>query len=57
MKKVGTDNKAIISELAKLDYKLGVSNPEISFDENGDLEKGQFEIKIIKNGKSELYSQ
>lgn len=55
IKKAGkVDRKAIRDELAKTFYQ-GISSPLIEFDENGDLKSAVFEIKIIKNKKSEKY--
>ena len=55
IEKVGTDQKAIRDELAKLNYAKGVSLSLINFDENRDLKTVQFEVKIIRNGKAEVY--
>jgi branched-chain amino acid transport system substrate-binding protein len=55
MERVGSDQKAIRNELANLTYTKGVSLPLINFDENGDLKAAQFEVKIIKGGKAEIY--
>ncbi len=48
------DRKLIRDELAKTSYK-GIAFPVVEFDEYGDLKEAEFEVKIIKNGKSEVY--
>ncbi|MCB9798698.1 penicillin-binding protein activator [Candidatus Nomurabacteria bacterium] len=47
---VGTDHKAMIEYLKNLEYTDGVSLPEISFDDNGDLENAKFKLQIVKDG-------
>ena len=54
--KAGTDKKAVRDALAKESFK-GVSSPLIEFDENGDLKAVQYDVKTIKNGKSEVVLQ
>ncbi len=49
--KVGTDNKAIQAELAKLSYK-GVSLPLIELGADRELKAADFVIKEIKGGKA-----
>lgn len=53
IKKVGTDPSAIKDELYKIKDYQGV-NGMITIDENGDLERAQYSVKIVKNGKSEV---
>lgn len=53
MKKAGTDSTEIKNELYKVNYKGGVSSPEISFDQNGDLKTANYQVKTVKNGKPE----
>jgi len=54
MKKVGTSGEAIKNELYNVKNYAGVSG-NISFDKNGDLEKSEYEMMIIKDGKSLKY--
>ncbi len=51
--KVGTDSTAIKDELYKTVYTGGISSKEISFDANGDLKNADYNVKVIKNGKTE----
>ena len=44
----GTNAKDIIAGLKALDYKTGVSFPEISYDQNGDLKQASYDVKIVK---------
>lgn len=53
--RVGTDRKAVRDALSQTVYEESVSVPVIEFDENGDLKEGVFEVKIVKNGKPEIY--
>ncbi|MBI4167751.1 MAG: ABC transporter substrate-binding protein, partial [Candidatus Aenigmarchaeota archaeon] len=57
MKKAGTNQEAIKNELAKTSYKRGVSFSTIEFDQDGDLKQAEFEIRIIRSGKSEPYAK
>lgn len=50
MRKAGTD-KAAIKEALKTTSYQGVSSELIEFDENGDLKKVNFEVKVVKNSK------
>ncbi|OGL83342.1 hypothetical protein A3B32_00660 [Candidatus Uhrbacteria bacterium RIFCSPLOWO2_01_FULL_53_9] len=54
MEKSGTDAAAVVKGLNDLTYTEGVSFPEISYDDNGDLEKAAYEVFVYKNGKAEL---
>jgi branched-chain amino acid transport system substrate-binding protein len=57
IKKTGkVDKKAIRDALTQTSYQ-GISNPLIEFDQNGDLKSAQFEVKVIKDEKSEKYQQ
>lgn len=49
-----TDKEKVKLQLQKTKY-AGVSTPLIEFDSQGDLKSGVFEIRIIKNKKSETY--
>jgi len=55
IEKVGTNQKAIRDELAKVSYKDAISQPLIEFDKIGDLKAAEFEVKIIKDGKAVKY--
>jgi len=55
MEKAGADPRAIRDELAQISYKDAISLPVIEFDENGDLKTAEFEVKVVKNGKTEDY--
>lgn len=57
MNKVGTDQKAIRDELAKLSYRDGIASSLIEFDQDGDLKSAEFEVKIIKGGTAVPYSK
>ncbi len=48
----GTDSKDIIAGLKALDYKAGVSFPDISFDSSGDLKVATYDVKIVKNAQA-----
>ena len=50
------NKSSVINALSALSYK-GISSPVIIFDENGDLKNPVFEVKVIKNKKSMLYSE
>ncbi|MDD5193241.1 MAG: ABC transporter substrate-binding protein [Candidatus Nanoarchaeia archaeon] len=52
IEKVGTDPTKIKDELYKIKDYPGVSGT-ISFDSNGDLEKAQYAIKVVRNGNSQ----
>ncbi len=52
MAKVGTDPTAIKSALYQTDYKGGVSNAEIAFDQNGDVKVASYIVKKVVNGKA-----
>lgn len=54
IEKAGTDRKAIRDALAQTHYE-GISNPVIEFDETGDLKSAVYEVKVIKDKKSENY--
>ncbi|MDI6820958.1 MAG: ABC transporter substrate-binding protein [Patescibacteria group bacterium] len=56
MIKVGTDQKTIRDELAKLVYTEAVAVPVVEFDANRDLKSADFKVLVIKNGKSEPYT-
>lgn len=57
IKKAGsTESQAVRDAIAQTSYQ-GISSPTIEFDENGDLKQAQFEIKVIKAGKSEKYAE
>ncbi len=49
-----TDKEKVKLQLHKTKY-AGVSTPLIEFDSQGDLKSGVFEIRLIKNKKSETY--
>ena len=53
MKRVGTDATAIKDELYKVKDYQGV-NGSITLDQNGDLATANYDVKIVKNGKSEV---
>ena len=53
IKKAGTNNDAIKEELQKVFYS-GVAIRTISFDEEGDLASAEFDVKVAKNGKTEI---
>ncbi len=57
IEKAGTDRKTVRNELTRTVYKGSVSGPTIEFDKNGDLKTGATMLKIIKNGKAEIYYQ
>lgn len=47
--RVGTDPEAMKKELRRRTFD-GMSNPKISFDEQGDLESAAFVVKVIRSG-------
>ncbi len=49
MKEVGTDGEKIKNELYKVENYSGV-NGNITLDQNGDLAKAEYDVKIVKNG-------
>ena len=51
MRRVGTDPEKIKQELYKVKDYPGVAGP-VSFDQNGDLVGGQYDVKIVKDKKS-----
>lgn len=53
MSAVGTNQQALRDAMVKVDYKSGVSVPEISFDQNRELKMPQYGIKVVHNGKTE----
>lgn len=52
----GTESKAIRNGLFGISYRAGISNSLIEFDENGDIKNAEYDIKSVKNGKSENIS-
>lgn len=57
MQKVGTDKKAIRDALVSVDYKTGVSLPEIAFNKDREQKYGDFWIKVVKNQETIPYTQ
>lgn len=57
MREVGTDREAIRDALGKISYRKGISLPLIQFGPDHELTDAQFEIKIVKNGKPELFKK
>lgn len=57
LKDAGTDPEKIKNALYRVKSYRGVSNDNISFDQNGDLLSANFEVKEVRNGKSETISQ
>ncbi len=55
LKQAGTNPEKLRQAIAATSYTTGVSFPNISFEQNGDLKAAQFEIRVVKNGKSESY--
>ncbi|OGG79982.1 hypothetical protein A3A39_01200 [Candidatus Kaiserbacteria bacterium RIFCSPLOWO2_01_FULL_54_13] len=53
----GIDPQAMQRELSDLSYTDGESQPLISFDKDGDLEAAQFEVRVVKSGKSEPFEK
>ncbi len=53
MKKVGTDGEKIKNELYKIKNYSGV-NGSITLDQNGDLARAEYDIKIVKNGVAQV---
>jgi branched-chain amino acid transport system substrate-binding protein len=49
------DRELIRDELTKTSYR-GIAFPIVEFDEDGDLKEAEFEVMIIKEGGSEVYS-
>ena len=54
--KSGADGEKLKNELYQVKDYQGVSG-KIGFDENGDLTTANYEVKVIKAGKSEKYSK
>lgn len=52
--KVGADKEAIRDELQSYRKTNGVSLPLIEFDENGDLNSAEFDIRLIQNKESKV---
>jgi len=48
------EKQAVIDALSKLTYN-GISNPNIEFDENGNLKTPVFEVMIVKNNEAVPY--
>lgn len=57
IEKAGTDQKAIRDGLAKISYTGGISSPIIEFDNEGDLKQAEFEVKVIRDGKSVIWDE
>ena len=55
--KVGTDPKAIMSELSKTSFKGSVAVPVVEFGADRELKTVAFDVKVIKDGKSVEYAQ
>lgn len=53
MKQAGTDQEKLKNELYRTTL-VGISNPNISFDENGDLKEAKYVVKKVVNGKSQV---
>ena len=54
MKKVGSDSTDIKNELYKVSNYSGVSG-NITFDQNGDLSSANYDVKVVRDGKSVIY--
>lgn len=54
MKEVGTEPEKVIEALATVRYTTGVGLPEIRFDEQRDLATAQYEVRVVRNGVSEV---
>lgn len=57
IEKVGTDPKAIISELSKTSFKGSIAVPVVEFGVDRELKTVAFDVKVIKDGKAVEYSQ
>ena len=57
MNKVGTDKSKVKDALQKLSYTQGTALPKIEFDSDGDLSTAQIEMRVIREGKTQPYSQ
>jgi len=55
--KVGTDQKAIRDELAKIVYRDSVAVPVVEFDSVGDLKQAEFAVKVIRGGTTVEYAR
>lgn len=55
--RVGPDGEKIKNELYKTSYSGGVSSEKIEFDKNGDVKGANYVVKVVKNGKAELYTE
>jgi branched-chain amino acid transport system substrate-binding protein len=53
LRKSGTDKNALRAALQETRY-VGISNPLIEFDDTGDLKSAQYNVKLIKNGGTEI---
>ncbi len=57
MKAVGTDSVKVKDYLHSMPAYKGVVTSSIEFDQNGDIKEANYEVKIIKNSKMEVYKK
>ena len=57
MEKVGTNQKSIRDELAKIVYRDSIAIPIVEFDVNGDLKAAEFVVKVIRKGTIVEYAR
>ena len=54
MHRAGSTDKLAVMQALKLTKYSGVSNPDIDFDEAGDLKNALMDVKVVRGGKGVL---